>query len=250
MVGRINRRGPNTIAGTIPNDSASLTSTHDALATSTGRPYIDWDVYSGLEFGWDSDPDPTRWDRQSLDNRGVAHALAEGHVIAWVQGRWEIGPRALGNRSIIAEPFKARPRDRLNVIKQRESYRPIAPCCRIEDVGKVFHEDFDDPYMLYFSRVRSTDTRAVTHIDGSACVQTVSQQSNKRLHDLLSAFAQQRRVGVLCNTSLNFRGHGFINRISDLVTFSETYGIDDMVVGNVWFRRRMYGSTGRATNLA
>jgi hydroxymethyl cephem carbamoyltransferase len=154
-----------------------------------------------------------------------------------VQGRWEIGPRALGNRSILAEPFHARTRDRLNEIKQRESYRPIAPCCRVEDLGKVFCEDFEDPYMLYFRRVRGSHFAAITHVDGTARAQTVSEQSNLRLYQLLCAFAARTGYGVLCNTSLNFKGFGFINRMSDLVKYCDARGIDDMVVGDRWFHR-------------
>jgi hydroxymethyl cephem carbamoyltransferase len=168
--------------------------------------------------------------------------LAAGRIVAWVQGRWEIGPRALGNRSILAEPYTVATRHRLNGIKQRESYRPIAPCCRIEDVAAVFDEGFDDPHMLFFQKVRSKALQAVTHVDGSARVQTVSAQSNSALHQLLTAFAECWGVGVLCNTSLNFKGTGFINRMSDLVRFCELRGISDMVVGDNWFRRHGDGT--------
>ena len=110
--------------------------------------------------------------------------------MAWVQDRWEIGPRALGNRSLLAEPFDARTRDALNKIKVRETYRPIAPVCRVEDADRLYTGGgFEDPYMLYFRRARSAELGAVTHVDGSARVQTVSRQTNAGLHDLLCAFA-------------------------------------------------------------
>ncbi|MEY9211812.1 3-hydroxymethylcephem carbamoyltransferase [Thermobifida halotolerans] len=221
-----------------PNDSGSAIGTAiDALCAATGDPHVDWSVYSGLEFEWDADPDPRTWTRTPLDHGALADAIAAGDVVAWVRGRWEIGPRALGNRSILAEPFRAATRDRLNTIKQRESYRPIAPCCRAEDTGRVFVEDFADPYMLYFRRLRSPDVRAVTHVDGTARAQTVRREDNAPLHALLSAFAARHGVGVLCNTSLNFKGMGFINRMSDLVEFCEARGLDGMVVDGVWFRR-------------
>lgn len=222
------------------NDSGSAVGTAiDALTTVTGDPYIDWNVYSGLDFVHDTQPNPARWQRTSLDHRAMARALGQGRVVAWVQGRWEIGPRALGNRSLLAEPFRQSTKDLLNAIKQRESYRPIAPCCRIEDVDIVFDETFEDPYMLYFRKVRRPSTvPAVTHVDGSARVQTVSRTSNPELHVLLSAFAAEHGVGVLCNTSLNFNGHGFINRMSDLVQYCESRGVHDMVVGDQWFRAR------------
>ena len=147
-------------------------------------------VYSGLEFERDSEPDPAKWTKQALDLTELVDALGRGQVVAWVQGRWEIGPRALGNRSLLAEPFDPRTRDRLNEIKLREDYRPVAPCCRLEDAGHVFDTGFEDPYMLYFRRVRPEHgLGAVTHVDGSARAQTVTKETNRRLYDLLSAFA-------------------------------------------------------------
>jgi hydroxymethyl cephem carbamoyltransferase len=220
------------------NDSGSAVGTAlDAVAFATGDPRVEWNVYCGLDFEWDVDP-ADGWRRRKLDNRELAASLAAGHVVAWVQGRWEMGPRALGNRSLLAEPTSSQTRDRLNEIKQREEYRPIAPCARLEDASKVFSSDMHDPYMLYFRHVTSPDLGAVTHVDGSARVQTVTAEENKELHDLLSAFAERNEgAGVLCNTSLNFKGFGFINRMSDLVHYCETRGIDDFVVGDAWFER-------------
>lgn len=221
-----------------PNDSGSAIGTAiDAQVAATGDPYIEWDVYSGLDFVVDSAPDPSRWSRKPLDSDEVAGRLGRGAVLAWVQGRWEIGPRALGNRSLIAEPFRASTRDRLNEIKEREAYRPIAPVARVEDLASVFDDDFEDPYMLYFRGVKDLRLQAVTHVDGSARAQTVTRESNRPLHDLLTAFADQNGVGVLCNTSLNFNGHGFINKLSHLTEYCEARGISDMVVGDAWYRR-------------
>jgi hydroxymethyl cephem carbamoyltransferase len=220
------------------NDSGTALGTAiDAITALTGDPHIEWSVYSGLEFESDCEPDPSRWKVQDLDLASLAGALTNGRVVAWVQGRWEIGPRALGNRSLLAEPFQAGTRDRLNEIKQRESYRPIAPCCRLEDAGKLFDADFEDPYMLYFRTATDPRIKAVTHVDGSARVQTVTRQTNRPLHDLLSAFAERTGIGVLCNTSLNFSGLGFVNRMSDLVLYCDDRGIDDFVVGDRWFQR-------------
>ncbi len=228
-----------------PNDSGSAIGTAiDAQASLTGSPHIAWDVYAGLDFVQDVEPDASRWQSRPLDVQALAAALAEGRVIAWVQGRWEIGPRALGNRSLLAEPFRAETRDRLNEIKAREDYRPIAPCARVEDLAAAFVEDFEDPFMLYFRHVRDARLGAVTHVDGSARVQTVSPRSNPPQHRLLSAFAERCGIGVLCNTSLNFNGHGFINRMSHLVEYCEQRGVDDMVVGDRWYTRVGQGSVG------
>lgn len=219
------------------NDSgSSLGTALDALRAATGDPRIDWDVYCGLEFEWDSDPNPRWWEKRPLEAAPLADALAGGSVVAWVQGRYEMGPRALGNRSLLADPFNPQTRDRLNEIKQREGYRPIAPVCRIEDAGKVFDTAFHDPYMLYFRTVTSPDLGAVTHVDGSARAQTVTKETNKPLHDLLSVFGERHGVGVLCNTSLNYKHKGFINCMSDLLHYCRTRGIGEMVVGDTWFR--------------
>jgi hydroxymethyl cephem carbamoyltransferase len=100
----------------------------------------------------------------------------------------------------------------------------------------VFDRDFADPYMLYFRMARSDDLGAVTHVDGSARCQTVSTETNKPLHNLLTVFGDRHGVGVLCNTSLNFKGRGFINRMSDLMRYCEMQGVDDIVVGDAWFQ--------------
>lgn len=221
-----------------PNDSGSAIGTAIDAMTALGEdPYIEWDVYAGLEFVNDTAPGHGCWRRRALDETALAGALADGRVVAWVQGRWEMGPRALGNRSLLAEPFRDQTRDRLNGIKQREGYRPIAPCARVEDLAEAFESDFEDPYMLYFRHVRDRRLRAITHVDGSARVQTVSATSNPAQHALLTAFARRTGIGVLCNTSLNFNGHGFINRMSHLAEYCESRGIDDMVVGDVWYTR-------------
>lgn len=222
-----------------PNDSGSAIGTAiDALGTLTGIRHIEWDVYSGLEFAWDVVPDPNVWTESALDEQSLAESLDGGSIVAWVQSRWEIGPRALGNRSLLASPYSIESKHRLNSIKQRENYRPIAPCARIEDLHLAFDETFEDPFMLYFRRVRDRRLEAITHVDGTARVQTVSARTNAPLHRLLGAAAQQSGVGVLCNTSLNFNGHGFINRMSDLARYCETRDVDEMVVGQRRFRRR------------
>ncbi|HMI98958.1 MAG TPA: carbamoyltransferase C-terminal domain-containing protein [Gaiellaceae bacterium] len=219
------------------NDSGSAIGTAiDALVHHGHVRPLDWNVYSGLEFVHDAEPDPLQWRRQPRDDRAVAAAIARGRVVAWVQGRWEIGPRALGNRSLLAEPYSVATRERLNDIKQREEYRPIAPCCREEDLAEAFVQTFPDPYMLYFRRVRSSRLGAVTHVDGSARVQSVTATSNPRLHSLLNAFAAETGLGVLCNTSLNLSRRGFINRMSNLIHYCHDRGIGDMVVGDQWYQ--------------
>ena len=140
--------------------------------------------------------------------------LERGLILGWVNGRYEIGPRALGNRSILAAPFDDATRIRLNEIKQREQFRPIAPVCLEEDAAQWFGCTSASPHMLYTYRASTDALAAVTHVNGTARLQTVTATSNAPLHDLLVAFKQRTGYGVLCNTSLNFSGKGFINNLT------------------------------------
>jgi hydroxymethyl cephem carbamoyltransferase len=125
----------------------------------------------------------------------------------------------------------------LNAIKQRESYRPIAPVCLEASASTWFDLSYPSPHMLYLVSVRSDRLAAVRHVDGSARLQTVNRDQNPALHDLLLAFEALCGVPVLCNTSLNQRGRGFINRLSDLMHFATERGLDGFVVGDRFFRR-------------
>ncbi|PVC88357.1 proline dehydrogenase [Streptomyces sp. CS090A] len=229
---------PEVFVPPCPNDSGSAIGTAiDAQLFFTGDAKISWDVYSGPRFAHDRTHEELGevFDISALDLGQVARLLAAGSILAWVQGKCEMGPRALGNRSLLAAPFEEGTRDRLNVIKQRESYRPIAPVCREEDVSEHFVWDGPSPYMLYFQRVRDTRLRAVTHVDGTARAQTVNAGQNPRLHGLLSAFRRETGAGVLCNTSLNLPGRGFINSTGDLVAHVLDRGIDGFVLDDQLF---------------
>jgi len=148
-----------------------------------------------------------------------------------------MGPRALGNRSIVAEPFERLTSQRLNEIKKREHYRPIAPICLESEAERLFGATLPSPHMLYFHSVRSDRLKAITHVDGSARVQTVNHEQNMRMFDLLAAFKKQTGYGVLCNTSLNFCGKGFINRSSDLYAYVIENAIDGFVIDDSAFFR-------------
>ena len=100
--------------------------------------------------------------------------LANDFILGWVNGKYEIGPRALGNRSILAAPFLDSTRVRLNEIKQREQFRPIAPVCLKEDAEKWFGCNYDSPFMLFTHRARTDALAAVTHVNGTARIQTVT----------------------------------------------------------------------------
>jgi hydroxymethyl cephem carbamoyltransferase len=145
-----------------------------------------------------------------------------------------MGPRALGNRSVLAAPFTAATTARLNRIKRREGYRPIAPIALEADMNRWFAGSVRDPYMLYFNHVTSDELQAVTHVDGTARTQTVTHESNAGIADLLVAFRELTGFSVLCNTSLNNNGRGFINRTSDLLTYGEEYGLDGYVINDTF----------------
>lgn len=216
----------------VPNDSGSAIGTAiDAQFHLTGNPKISWDVYSGLEFITDDYFDLSIYDVYETRHEMIADMLANNLIIGWVNGKYEIGPRALGNRSILASPFKESTRVRLNEIKQREQFRPIAPVCLEEDAEKWFGCDHSSPFMLYTHRVRTDALAAVTHVNGTARIQTVSSLTNRNMHELLVAFKARTGYGVLCNTSLNFNGRGFINKMADLSAYAVKHNLDGFVVG-------------------
>lgn len=223
----------------VANDSGSAIGTAvDAQFHFTGNPKINWNVYSGLEFQLDCDFDPDRYDMRKTDPHEIADMLASDLILGWVSGRYEIGPRALGNRSILAAPFRESTRVRLNEIKQREQFRPIAPVCLQDDAETWFSCGHESPYMLFTHRTTTEVLAAVTHVNGTARVQTVSAATNENLHELLVAFKKRTGYGVLCNTSLNFNGKGAINNIRDLDAFAVNHGLDGFVVERHAFLRK------------
>lgn len=139
--------------------------------------------------------------------RGTAQAIVDGAVVGWFQGRMEWGPRALGNRSIVCDPRRADMKDLLNAkIKRRESFRPFAPSILREAVADWFETDDDVPFMMQVHQIRPerrATIPAVTHVDGSGRLQTVTRESNPRYYGLIEAFRAITGVPMLLNTSFN-----------------------------------------------
>ena len=215
----------------VANDSGSAIGTAiDAQFRLTGNPKINWDVYSGRSFRSDGAIDLGKYDVYEKSNGRVADMLAHDLILGWAHGRYEIGPRALGNRSILAAPFRDEIRVRLNEIKQREQFRPIAPVCLRDDAEKWFGCEHESPYMLYTYRSITRYLLAVTHVNGTARLQTVTAVTNGDLYELLVAFKARTGYGVLCNTSLNFNGKGLINNLTDLDAYARDHGLDGFVV--------------------
>jgi predicted NodU family carbamoyl transferase len=188
------------------------------------------DAGDALRFEANGSFDLAQYDFYVTNYELIADMLANDLILGWVSGKYEIGPRALGNRSILAAPFQESTRVRLNEIKQREQFRPIAPVCLEEEAARWFGCDHESPFMLYTHHVRTDALAAITHVNGTARIQTVSSVSNRNLYDLLIAFKARTGYGVLCNTSLNFNGRGFINKIGDLSEYVSKHNLDGFVV--------------------
>lgn len=191
----------------------------------------------------------------------VAHALVDGKAVGWMQGRMEFGPRALGGRSIIADPRSATVQKQLNLkVKYRESFRPFAPSVLREDVSQWFQLHSDSPYMLLVAGVLSTkqlpmsekqkqlfgidklnvvrsEIPAVTHVDYSARVQTVHNTTNPRFHRLISKFKELTGCPVLVNTSFNVRGEPIVCTPEDAFRCFMGTDIEMLAVGNSLLRK-------------
>jgi carbamoyltransferase len=199
-------------------------------------------------------------DAQGLLDRTV-DALTHGNAVGWFQGRMEFGPRALGARSILGDPRHPEMQKNLNLkIKYRESFRPFAPAVLREDVADYFELDEDSPYMLLVADVKRnrrrsmteaeeglfgidklnlqrSDIPAVTHVDYSARIQTVHQDTNPKFHALLAAFKERTGYSVLVNTSFNVRGEPIVCTPEDAFRCFMGTEMETLVVGNCFLRK-------------
>ncbi len=190
----------------------------------------------------------------------VAKLLAEGNVIGWMQGRMEWGPRALGNRSIIADPRNPEMQKKLNLkIKYREGFRPFAPSVLEEDAQEYFEVTGSSPYMLMTAPVVQSrrkpiadpsltlserlytprsDVPSITHLDYSARLQTVSKRTNPRYWNLIDAFKKETGYGLIVNTSFNVRGEPIVMMPDDAYRCFMNTEMDYLVVGNILFDKK------------
>jgi carbamoyltransferase len=175
---------------------------------------------------------------------GVASLVAEGKVVAFARGRYEWGPRALGRRSILASPRDATMRDRINrAIKRREPFRPFAPAVLATRASEWFDDADNDmtPFMTTVCNVveaRRPELAAVTHVDGTARLQTVTATSAPDLHGILCALEAVGHAPIVLNTSLNGPGEPIVASASDALCFFASHAVDALVVGNTLLRRR------------
>ena len=223
------------MSGALLGPEFSTSAIHETLAAS-GAPYHELDDDALFET--------------------TSQALADEKVVGWHQGRMEVGPRALGNRSILGDPRSPRMPRMLNLkIKYRESCRPFAPAVLRDQVADYFEMDTDSPYMLLVAPVQQnrrvsqgpegatlkgiaklnevrSEIPAVTHVDYSARVQTVDGQANPRFHKLLQAFHAKTGCGVLVNTSFNIRDEPIVCTPADAYNCFLGTEMDMLVLGN------------------
>jgi len=169
----------------------------------------------------------------------TAELISKGNVIGWYQGKMEWGPRALGNRSILADPRRADMKDILNEkIKHRESFRPFAPSILEEHVSEYFDIDRPSPYMLMVTQIKKPDDiPAVTHVDGTGRLQTVSKKTNPLYYDLISKFYKITGIPVVINTSMNVKGEPIVNTPEHAYNMLSKTDMDYLVLGNNLVKR-------------
>ena len=172
----------------------------------------------------------------------TARLLSEGRIIGWFQGRSEFGPRALGNRSILADPRKAEMKDHLNSrVKHRQSFRPFAPIVLAERASEIFEGEEESPFMLLAKSVRPewrNRIPAIVHVDGTARLQTVRQEHNPILYKLLKEFESITGVPVLLNTSFNIKGEPIVETPADALACFLGTGIDVLVLRDTLITKR------------
>jgi carbamoyltransferase len=170
----------------------------------------------------------------------VAGLVAQGQVVGWFQGRMEWGPRALGNRSILADPRRPDMKDILNArIKHREPFRPFAPSILLEATGDWFDQCYPDPFMVKVYNVlphRRAAIPAVTHVDGSGRLQTVDRRTNPLYWQLIKAFADQTGVPIVLNTSFN-ENEPIVCTPAEAIDCFQRTKMDALAIGNFLVRK-------------
>ena len=193
----------------------------------------------------------------------TAIEISKGNAIGWFQGRMEFGPRALGNRSILGDPRSDKMQKNLNLkVKFRESFRPFAPSVLNEEVSEWFEINTESPYMLFVAKVKTnkivemnedqkklfgidllnikrSEIPAVTHVDYSARIQTVSEKTNSKYYNLIKKFKEITNCPILINTSFNIRGEPIVNTPEDAFKCFMGTDLDALVIGNLYLDKKM-----------
>ena len=184
-----------------------------AAAALYGK-HIEWkDPYLGHDLGGE------------YPVQEIVDGILKDGIVAVATGRAEYGPRALGNRSILADPRDPNIKDKVNKIKQRELFRPFAPVIMAEHASKWFDMDYESPYMQYTPKCLKPDLiPSVVHFDGTSRVQTVTKEQHPGLYDVLKKIYWATDIPILLNTSLNIKGQPLLNDINDIQQWEQTYG--------------------------
>ncbi|GMV99749.1 MAG: carbamoyltransferase [Candidatus Hydrogenedentota bacterium] len=213
---------------------------HHAL-TGTPRGFVMHDACIGPAFGNEairSQLELSKLDYETPDDviERAADLLAEGRIVGWYQGRMEFGPRALGSRSILADPTRPEMKDLINkYVKHREEFRPFAPSVLEEHAGEYFEGCSRSPFMLFVHLVKPEKREAVpaiTHVDGTARVQTVAREVSPRYYELIEAFGKRRGVPMVLNTSFNVMGEPIVHTPADAIRCFYSTGMDALVMGD------------------
>ena len=199
-------------------------------------------------------------DKENLITK-TADDLSKGYAIGWFQGRMEFGPRALGNRSIIGDPRSSTMQKNLNLkVKYRESFRPFAPSVLKNDASDWFELDVESPYMLLVAKVKGnkqikmtedqkklfgieklnlkrSEIPAVTHVDYSARIQTVNEETNPMYYKLIKKFKEITGCSVIVNTSFNIRGEPIVNTPENAFNCFMGSELDILVIGNCYLKK-------------
>jgi|TARA_R100000027_G_C2244184_1_gene92830 carbamoyltransferase len=177
-----------------------------------------------------------------LDNDKLVDDLVKGKIVGVARGRSEHGPRALGNRSVLCNPQIPNMKDILNAkVKGREYYRPFAPVVRLEDVNKYFEFEGEARWMSFCPKVRKEyrdKLSEITHIDGTARVQTITSEQNPWLYEILTKMDKETGIGVLLNTSFNVAGKPILNTVRDAFDIFWRKELDALIIEDYYFRKR------------
>ena len=172
----------------------------------------------------------------------TAAILAQNRIIGWFQGRMEFGPRALGSRSILASPIDPGMQAKLNVLKDREDFRPVAPVVLEDKASEWFEATHSSPFMLFTFKVKEAQKEkipAVCHVDGTARIQTVNRQQHALYHDVLYAFHEQTGIPILVNTSFNSRGKPIVCTPRDAIECFWSTPFDDLIIGSFHISKQL-----------
>jgi len=177
----------------------------------------------------------------NLDLNQLSDDLIGGSIVGVARGKSEHGPRALGNRSILCNPSIPNMKDILNEkVKHREWYRPFAPVVRLEDVSKYFEWEGESRFMSFCPKVRKKWRKrlsAITHIDGTARVQTITREQNEFIYDLLTILDKKTGVGVLLNTSFNVDGKPILSTVSDAFKIFKESEMNGLIIEDIYFKK-------------